>query len=221
MSAIDVTKKILFERLYLVPGMGTFGPWVNCPYAPTTPTVHATKFLDYRAIFSPEWPLIFLVITIHQVIWLSPGTLPATGVSAGRRFAASRLLIRWPINRSNRFSDFWRLDRLDRFGKIIKSIFSKFWKREFQSFRISRISLDFWSFANNVFSCIYSKFPEDMSNVVVAYSLSSSNVERKILGSKPTIPCWNLRKLEYKEGVFWKILLLFTRTCTTYISFLM
>jgi len=31
MSAIDVTKKILFERLYLVPGMGTFGPWVNFP----------------------------------------------------------------------------------------------------------------------------------------------------------------------------------------------
>ena len=44
------------------------------------------------------------------------------------------ILIRWPINRSNRFSDFLRLDRLDRFGKIIKSIFSKFWKREFQFF---------------------------------------------------------------------------------------
>ena len=41
------------------------------------------------------------------------------------------VLIRWPINRSNRFSNFLRLDRLDRFGKIIKSIFSKFWKREF------------------------------------------------------------------------------------------
>jgi len=26
MSAIDVTAKILFERLYLVLGMGTFGP---------------------------------------------------------------------------------------------------------------------------------------------------------------------------------------------------
>jgi len=40
MSAIDLTTKMLFERLYLVPGMGTFGPWINCPYAPTTPTVH-------------------------------------------------------------------------------------------------------------------------------------------------------------------------------------
>jgi len=46
----------------------------------------------------------------------------------------TQLLIRWPINRSNRFSDFLRLDRLDRFGKIMKSIFSKFWKREFQFF---------------------------------------------------------------------------------------
>ena len=44
------------------------------------------------------------------------------------------LLIRWPINRSNRFSVFLRLDRLDPFGKIIKSIFAKFWKRKFQFF---------------------------------------------------------------------------------------
>ena len=32
-------------------------------------------FLDFNAIFSPRWPLIFLVSTIHQVIWPSPGTL--------------------------------------------------------------------------------------------------------------------------------------------------
>ena len=35
-------EKLFFERLYLVPGMGTFGPWVNCSYAPTTPTFHST-----------------------------------------------------------------------------------------------------------------------------------------------------------------------------------
>ena len=29
-------------------------------------------FLDFCAIFPPEWPLIFLVITINQVIWPSP-----------------------------------------------------------------------------------------------------------------------------------------------------
>jgi len=37
-------------------------------------------FLDFRAIFL-EWPLIFLVITIHQVIWPSPGTLLADRIS--------------------------------------------------------------------------------------------------------------------------------------------
>jgi len=51
MSAIDVTKKLLFERLYLVPGMGTFGPWVNCPYAPTTPTVHSTIISRFTCNF--------------------------------------------------------------------------------------------------------------------------------------------------------------------------
>jgi len=29
-------------------------------------------FLDFRAMFFPEWPLIFLVITIHQVIGRVP-----------------------------------------------------------------------------------------------------------------------------------------------------
>jgi len=29
-------------------------------------------FLDFRTILFPERPLIFLVITIHQVIWPSP-----------------------------------------------------------------------------------------------------------------------------------------------------
>jgi len=32
-------------------------------------------FLDFCAIFFPEWPLICLVIMIHQVIWPSHGTL--------------------------------------------------------------------------------------------------------------------------------------------------
>jgi len=41
MSAIDVTAKTFFERLYLVPGLRIIAPWVNCPCAPTTPTVHS------------------------------------------------------------------------------------------------------------------------------------------------------------------------------------
>ena len=54
MSAIDLTKKILFERLYLVSGMGTFGPWVNCPYAPTTPTVHYSTISRFLCNFFPR-----------------------------------------------------------------------------------------------------------------------------------------------------------------------
>ena len=42
LSAKFLTGKIFVERLYLVPGMGTFLPWVKCPYAPTTLTVHIT-----------------------------------------------------------------------------------------------------------------------------------------------------------------------------------
>jgi len=49
------------------------------------------------------------------------------------------LLICWPINRSNRFSNFLRLDQLDRFAKIIKSIFSKFWKVRILYFTVFRI----------------------------------------------------------------------------------
>ena len=54
MSAIYVTEKILFERLYLVSGMGTFGPWVSCPYAPTTPTVHPTTICRFPCNFFPR-----------------------------------------------------------------------------------------------------------------------------------------------------------------------
>jgi len=59
MSAIDVTAKTLFERLYLVLGMGTFGPWVNCPYAPTTLTVHSTTISRFLSNFSPRMASYF------------------------------------------------------------------------------------------------------------------------------------------------------------------
>jgi len=54
MSAIDVTQETFFERLYLVPGMGTSGPWVNCPNAPTTPTVQSTTISWIPCNFSPR-----------------------------------------------------------------------------------------------------------------------------------------------------------------------
>ena len=97
------------------------------------------------------------------------------------------ILIRWPINRSNRFSDFLRLDRLDRFGKIIRSIFSKFWKPEFQFSSDFQNFFGFLKFREKCLFCIFSKFPGDTSSGFVAYSRTSSDVERKVLGSKPTI----------------------------------
>jgi len=70
-SAIDVTVKTFFERLYLVLGLRKIAPWVNCPYAPTTPTLHSTAISRFLCNFA-ELSLILLVITIHQVIWPSP-----------------------------------------------------------------------------------------------------------------------------------------------------
>jgi|AntRauMFilla1563_2_1112583.scaffolds.fasta_scaffold42083_1 hypothetical protein len=63
LSAIDVTLKIFFERLYL------FQDWtglilvelrVNCPYAPTPPLFTLQLFLDFCAIFFGCGPLFFV-----------------------------------------------------------------------------------------------------------------------------------------------------------------
>jgi len=43
-SAIDVTVKTISERLYLVPGLGRFGPRVNCPCAPTAYSPAISRF---------------------------------------------------------------------------------------------------------------------------------------------------------------------------------
>ena len=58
-----------------------------------------------------------------------------------------------------------------------------------------------------------------MSSVFVTYLLVTTKDERKVLGSKLTILCQTSNKLEYKLLVFFKVLLRFTRTCTTYITF--
>jgi len=58
LSAIDVTEKTFFERLYLVPGLRPFEPRVNYPCAPTHPPFNKQLFLDFCAI----------------EIWPSPGT---------------------------------------------------------------------------------------------------------------------------------------------------
>jgi len=38
----------------LVLGLGTFGPWVNCPCAPTTPTIHCKTLSRFLCNFFPR-----------------------------------------------------------------------------------------------------------------------------------------------------------------------
>ena len=58
-------------------------PESTVPMHPQLRPFNVQLFLDFRAIFSPERPLIFLVSTIHQVIWPSPGTLHVTPIAYG------------------------------------------------------------------------------------------------------------------------------------------
>ena len=53
------------------------GRFVTIPSAPTPPPITLRLFFDFRAIIFPECSSesIFLVSTIRQVIWPSPGTL--------------------------------------------------------------------------------------------------------------------------------------------------
>jgi len=57
MSAIDVTRKAFFERVYLILGLRTIALWVNCNPQPRPFTLQL--FLDVRAIFSPNVPSLF------------------------------------------------------------------------------------------------------------------------------------------------------------------
>jgi len=52
MSTIDVTAKTFFKRLYLVLGLRRTEPWVNCPCAPTTPTILCTTISRFPCNFS-------------------------------------------------------------------------------------------------------------------------------------------------------------------------
>ena len=74
LSAIDVTAGTFFERLYLVLGLCKVVPWVNCPYALTTLTVHSTTISRFWCTFFARMAPHFFVIMIHQVIFPSPGT---------------------------------------------------------------------------------------------------------------------------------------------------
>jgi len=50
-STIDVMNKTIFERLYLVQGLGTLHLRVKCPYVLTPPPLTDRRFLDICAIF--------------------------------------------------------------------------------------------------------------------------------------------------------------------------
>ena len=77
----------------------------------------------------------------------------------------------------------------------------------------------FLKFRGIFFFGIVSKFPVDMACVVVAYLLTSTDVDREVSGSTPTKVSRNSYKLENREKGFVKALLRFTRTCTTHITF--
>ena len=75
MNTIDVTVETFFERLYLVLGLRTIAPWVNCPYTPTNPNCSFSTYFSISVnFFFPNVPSFFW-ITIWQVIWTSPSTL--------------------------------------------------------------------------------------------------------------------------------------------------
>ena len=135
-------------------------------------------------------------------------------VKLGKRWGPE-ILIRWPINQSNRFSDFLRLDRLDRFGKIIKSIFSKFWKREFQFFSKIQNFFGFLKFGEKCFFGYIFQISRRYRKCRCSIFVTSTDEDREVLGSKLTIVSRNSHKLEDRYSGFLKFLLRFTRTCTT------
>jgi hypothetical protein len=59
MSAMNVTARIIFERLCLVPGPRQFALFFTMPSAPTTPPLTRRLFLDFCAIFFPSGPSYF------------------------------------------------------------------------------------------------------------------------------------------------------------------
>ena len=56
------------------------GPESSGPIYPQLQLFTIQLFLDFRANFFPKWPLIFLVIMMHQVIWV---LVPSRGSRVG------------------------------------------------------------------------------------------------------------------------------------------
>jgi len=75
LGAIDVIAEEFFEHLYLVPRLTPVYAHCHQALGAHTPTAQSTPVSGFVFNFFPKWHLNFLVGTIHQVIWSSPGTL--------------------------------------------------------------------------------------------------------------------------------------------------
>ena len=117
------------------------------PALPRASLARSEKLCEARETVSPKCAQSALQFPCWLVTNFEWGTKFELENMCAKTFLDSRkdldawtgVLIRWPINQSNRFSNFLRLDQLDRFGKITKSIFSKFFKKlqffsDFQNF---------------------------------------------------------------------------------------
>jgi len=78
LSAIDVTVKKFFERLYLISGLTPIDALCDCTLGTHTPTAHSRTISRFLCKFFPEWPIKCFYNTIHQIIWPSPCTLSAS-----------------------------------------------------------------------------------------------------------------------------------------------
>jgi len=68
MSAMLVTAKAMFERLYLVPGLVPICALCHHALGAHTPTAHAPAISQFPCNFFPEWSLNYDVSMMHQVI---------------------------------------------------------------------------------------------------------------------------------------------------------
>jgi len=75
LSAIDVTAKIFFERLYLVLGLAPICALSQLSVCSHTPTVHSPAISRFPCNFFQKWPFNFVGQHDSQVIWPSPGIL--------------------------------------------------------------------------------------------------------------------------------------------------
>jgi len=122
--------------LYLVLGMDTFEPCVNCPYLRTTPTVHFTTISRFLCNFFPLMTHDFFVhhdspSNLAESRWLSPGTL-----IGGAKYTANPT---WGVIFEYCFKD--------QSLNLEKFFFTETWKKR-------RSNFELWPFENDTTSWI-------------------------------------------------------------------